>query len=253
MLFNYHTHTPLCGHATGDMRQYVESAIANGLKTLGFSDHAPYVFPDDRPIKGMRMRQDQIQEYASSVRALAKEYANDIRVLLGFEVEYYPDFYAEEKAFLNTVQPDYLLLAQHFIGDESLRFHVYNQSSDDFVLLAYVTQIISALNTGDFLYVAPPDIAGFQYSKEAIQREYRRLCVHAKKLGVPLEINLLGLRENRAYPDLRFFQIAAEVGNDVILGADAHSPTAFNDTLAEKRAREMVAALGLHLIEKPIV
>ena len=253
MIYNYHTHTPLCGHATGAPREYVESAIENGIKTLGFSDHTPYVFPDNRPIQGMRMRCDQIQEYAQTVRALAKEYAKDIRILLGFEVEYYPDFHPEQMEFLRSVSPDYLILGQHFVGDESFRKHVMSFPADDYALLAYVSQVLAAINTGDFLYVAHPDVAGMHYAEETLQREYRRLCVGAKKRGVPLELNLLGLRDNRPYPSRKFFEIAAEVGNDVVFGVDAHSPQAFFDRTAERKAREMVKELGLHLIEQPLL
>ena len=41
-----HTHTFRCGHASGTEREYIENAIAAGFDTLGFSDHAPYVFRD---------------------------------------------------------------------------------------------------------------------------------------------------------------------------------------------------------------
>ena len=46
MIANYHTHTYRCGHAVGEDRQYVETAIERGLKVLGFSDHVPMPFPD---------------------------------------------------------------------------------------------------------------------------------------------------------------------------------------------------------------
>ena len=254
MQFNYHTHTELCGHAKGEMREYVESAIAGGLKTLGFSDNAPQLFTDGRAYRdGTRMRPERINEYADNVRALAKEYEKDIRILLGFELEYYPDNYAEEKVFLSQVKPDYLILGQHFIGDESTGFHVYGQSSDDFVLTAYVTQVLAALNTGDFLYVAHPDMAGFRYSEQAIEREYTRLCIGAKKRGIPLEINLWGLRGERAYPNSRFFEIAAKVGNEVAFGFDAHTPEVFTDENLKARGRAFAQALGLKVIEKPLI
>ena len=48
MLANYHTHTTRCGHAVGEDREYVETAIRRGLKVLGFSDHVPMPFPDGR-------------------------------------------------------------------------------------------------------------------------------------------------------------------------------------------------------------
>ena len=41
-------------------------------------------------------------------------------------------------------------------------------------------------------------------------------------------MNLQGLREGRFYPTKRFISIAAEIGNQYILGADAHSPDALD-------------------------
>ena len=61
MFCNYHTHTYRCGHATGTDREYVENAIKVGLKTLGFSDHAPYVFEDGYR-SSMRMANVQIND-----------------------------------------------------------------------------------------------------------------------------------------------------------------------------------------------
>ena len=46
MICNYHTHTFRCGHARGEEREYIEKAFAEGLTTLGFSDHVPMPFPD---------------------------------------------------------------------------------------------------------------------------------------------------------------------------------------------------------------
>ena len=72
-------------------------------------------------------------------------------------------------------------------------------------------------------------------------------------MGVPLEINLLGIRGGRHYPTKRFFEIAADVGNDVVLGIDAHSPQELLDTQAIRIAKKMVNELGLHLIETPLL
>lgn len=252
MLHNYHTHTPRCNHADGIEREYVEEAIKGGLKTLGFSDHAPYLFPDKKYPSSHRMALDELFSYAESVRALQKEYQKDIRILCGFELEYYPDYHKDEIAFLKQVSPDYLILGQHFIGNE-YSLLPSTRISDELGLTAYVTQVLAGLATGDFLYLAHPDISGYRCSPDVIEREYRRLCLGAKRIHIPLEINFLGLRDNRHYPSSVFFRIAAEVGNEIVFGADAHSPWAVNDILSEQKAREMVKELGLHLIETPLL
>ena len=69
MLANYHTHTTRCRHAVGSDREYVKAAIESGVKTLGFSDHAP--FPH-RAFVGMMP--DVLPEYIASISALREEF-----------------------------------------------------------------------------------------------------------------------------------------------------------------------------------
>ncbi len=247
MLFNYHTHTSRCNHASGADKEYVEAAIKRGIKTLGFSDHAPYLFPFTDYYSHFRMSLDQGYEYVESVRALQKEYAKDIRILCGFELEYYPLYHAQEMQFLKQFFPDYLILGQHFVGNEPNGETVRRNQEK------YVSQVLEGLKTGDFLYLAHPDISGFEGDEQAILESYRRLCEGAKELGVPVEINLLGLRDERWYPDERFWKIAGEVGNEIVLGADAHAPEHFLHYEDEKKALELAERLGLKLINEEIL
>ena len=39
ILYNYHTHNYLCGHAAGTVCDYVREAVKNGMKSIGISDH----------------------------------------------------------------------------------------------------------------------------------------------------------------------------------------------------------------------
>ena len=252
MLFNYHTHTKRCRHAVGEDREYVEKAIQRGIQVLGFADHAPYLFPNTDYYSSFRMFTDELESYAESVRALQKEYAKDIRILCGFELEYYPAYHEEEKKFLSKINPDYFIMGQHFAGNEINTPYVpYMQGEEN--LVGYISQILEGLKTGDFLYLAHPDLAGYRYPEEVWQREYRRLCEGAKALNIPLEINLLGLKTKRHYPDRKLFKIAAEVGNKVLLGFDVHDPQSFCDIEVEEEALQIVEELGLDLITTPIL
>ena len=44
---NYHTHTIRCKHAVGEEREYIEAAISEDFKILGFSDHTPQPYPTE--------------------------------------------------------------------------------------------------------------------------------------------------------------------------------------------------------------
>lgn len=251
MQFNYHTHTKRCGHARGEDREYVEKAIANGVKTLGFADHAPYIFRDGQSAPH-RIPQDMLFEYADSVRTLAKEYANDIRILLGFELEYYPQHHEREKEFLSQVSPDYFILGQHFLDADYIGPYMQNVQGEA-LLNAYITQVIEGLATGDFLYLAHPDLPGWNAPEEVALREYTRLCKYAKEKDIPLEVNLLGLAGGRCYPSRKFFEIASKLGNRVILGVDAHDPYSFDDKSLEERALRFCEELRLNVINKPLL
>ena len=76
---NWHTHTSRCGHAVGTDEEYVLAAIQGGLKTLGFSDHAPYTEPAARD----RMDYEEYEEYKDSILSLKEKYKDQIDIHLG--------------------------------------------------------------------------------------------------------------------------------------------------------------------------
>ena len=250
MIANYHTHTYRCGHAEGHERAYVERAVAAGLQLLGFSDHTPQDYfddvPHDRPI---RMKPEELPGYADSVRSLAAEYAGRIDVHLGIEAEYYPKYFSRLLDMLRTNGVEYMILGQHFLGNEVGDVYSGRRTEDPEVLRRYVSQVGEALETGLFTYIAHPDLIHFVGDPKVYETEMRRLCRAADAAGTPLELNLLGIREERHYPNEAFWRIAAEEGCTVILGCDAHRPEDLLDTAAEQKALQMVSRFGLKLTE----
>lgn len=246
MIANYHTHTWRCGHAEGSELDYVQQAVKAGLKTLGFSDHTPYDFfdagPRNRPI---RMKPEELPEYAATIYNLAKEYQDQIQIFTGVEAEYYPKYFPRMLEMLKENRVQYMILGQHFLGNEIEEPYCGRPCQDRKVLERYVAQTVEALDTGLFLYFAHPDLIHFVGSSSVYEREMRKLCKAAKKTETPLEINLLGIRDNRHYPNERFWQIAAEEGNTVILGCDAHDPQHVVDPQSEQYALTLVERLGL--------
>lgn len=248
MLANYHTHTWRCHHAEGTEREYVERAIEGGLKILGFSDHVPYPFPKNY-LSGARMSLNQTEDYITTVLDLKKEYTNDIEIHLGFEAEYYPHYW---EAMLEHIRPypvEYLIMGQHHLDDEMNAFYAGTETSDERKLIQYVDQAAEGLSTGKFMYLAHPDLLHYVGRPDVYDREYRRLCQICKRLQIPIEINLLGIRDHRHYPNPQFWEIAGEESMDVVLGCDAHQPEVTVDPASEKIALEMIRKFGLHLTE----
>ena len=250
MIANYHTHTFRCGHAEGNERDYAENASRAGLKTLGFSDHTPYDFFDSEPRnRPMRMKPEELPEYASSVRRLAEEYRDQMEILLGVEAEYYPKYFPRLLQLLRENGVQYMILGQHFLGNEIGEPYTGRPCQDRKVLERYVSQTVEALDTGVFSYFAHPDLIHYTGSETVYEHEIRKLCRAAKRMDTPLEINLLGIQAGRHYPSERFWQIAAEEGNTAILGRDAHKPEQLLDRAGEEKALCFAARLGIPLIQ----
>ena len=249
MITNLHTHTPRCNHASGSEEAYVRSALAAGIETLGFSDHTPYPFPNGY-YSTFRMFPDELPDYVASVEAIRKRYAGQIQLHLGVEAEFYPKFFSEMVKMVRDQGVEYMLLGQHLLYNEMEGIGTGGPTADPALLKQYCDQTIEAMYTGLFTYFAHPDMMNFVGDDRVYHREIRRLCRAAKKCDMPLEINLLGLYLQRQYPNPRFWEIAAEEGCKVVLGADAHKPEFLLDREPERQARQMAQQLGIALMDK---
>lgn len=248
MIANYHTHTWRCNHARGAEREYVENAIAAGLQILGFSDHSPYIFPNGYH-SWFRMGVDQLEEYVQTVLSLRSEYQGKIEIPLGLEIEYYPALLPRLLPILKDQPLDYLILGQHFVDNEMDAPYSGHHAEDKKLLERYTNQSIEAMQTGLFTYFAHPDLLHYVGEDKFYIQQARRLCREAKSCGMPLEINLLGIRDRKHYPRPIFWEVAAEEGCQVILGRDAHQPEALFDRDSEQKALRIVVKLGLELLE----
>lgn len=246
MNFNLHTHTKRCNHAFGEDREYVENAIKAGIKVLGFSDHCPQFFHHSDYYSYFRMLPEMAQGYADSIRGLAKEYEKDIKILLGFEAEYYPDIYDEMIDCCKKLNIDYLILGQHLLGNEydENSFYTGERECEGF-LTQYVNQVIEGLQKGTFTYLAHPDLVNYKGEESHYIKEMTRLCTKAKEFDIPLEVNMLGMYNKRCYPNRKFWEIAGKVGNKAVIGFDAHTPDFFNNKDIYNRCIDMLLSNNL--------
>lgn len=249
MYANYHTHTVRCNHARGSEREYIETAIMRGVKVLGFSDHVPYPFPGGYE-SGFRIPRALLEDYISTLSALKQEYAGQIEIHIGFEAEYYPMYHADLLAYLEPYPYEYLLMGQHFIGNE-VDAPLYAAGLRGVQAVEqYVDQVLEGLRTGDFVYLAHPDLPSKEFDLSYYTAAMTRLCKGAKELDIPLELNFLGLHDGRAYPCHAFWEIAGRIGNRVILGCDAHDPWMVADPKTMQMANAWIEQHNLQVIDR---
>jgi histidinol-phosphatase (PHP family) len=255
----YHTHTWRCGHAVGRDEDYVKKAIAAGLKVLGFSDHI--FFPGIQQ-RGLRGDYEQLEDYVNSIRDLQDKYCDEITIHLGFEAEYYRDFDHYYRELLRTGIIDYMILAQHYRYENGRPTFYYGFSKTPEDIREYGRELIKGMETKLFKYVAHPDLFmahyenGFDAAAEEVTRD---ICAAAKRLDMPLEINLgairfggqrlIGNELRYLYPYPPFWKVVKEYELKVVLGIDAHDP----DDLLDPRVQiiiDMMLDLKLKHIDR---
>ena len=249
MYANYHTHTFRCNHARGSEREYIETAISRGLSVLGFSDHVPYPFPNGYE-SGFRVPLALMEDYITTLESLKREYADQIEIHIGFEAEYYPAYHADLLAYLEPYPYEYLIMGQHFIKNEiDAGFYCGGRLEKD-VAWEYAGQVVEGLRTGDFTYLAHPDLPSNTERGQQYKAAMEWLCREALALGIPLELNFLGLADGRAYPCRDFWEIVGKTGNSVIFGCDAHDPHAVANPQTIELAQSWVNAYDLKVIDR---
>lgn len=250
--YNYHTHTYRCGHATGTEKEYVENAIALGMKVFGFSDHILFEYKSHE-------EQEKLEDYIATVNKLKEEYKDKIEIHLGFECEYFPNRRKYFEYLLDEKGVEYLILGQHYvnIGRSETGFMFSKLDNAKKVCKSYYSLIKKALKTGLFSCLAHPDLLVRQcpQDSELFKKYAKKICKVAKKYDIPIEINLNG-REKQlegskkpGYPAETFWEIAGQVGNTVIVGVDAHAAELV--TKADyKYAEDLIRKYNLHCITR---
>ncbi len=249
MIFNYHTHTYRCHHAVGEDREYIEKAIEGGVKKLGFSEHIPFAFHNGTEER-YRMFFSDCEEYISAFVKYKEEYRDEIDIKIGFEAEYYPKYFESMLKYSVNIGAEYLILGQHSLATD-FKYCDYcgfpSDNSDHFT--AYTDCVIEGAKSGAFTYIAHPDLFYFTGDSDIFKRETTRLCKTAKEIGIPLEINLVGIRMNRNYPNKDFWNIAGEIGCNAVIGFDAHMPDHVCDVASIEKARRLADECGVVLLQ----
>ena len=228
----YHTHTKRCGHAVGEEKDYIEKALLNGFKHIGFSDHVMLLGQSQSGIRG---DYSLLEDYINTVNRVKDEYKDVIDIHLGFECEYFPnklDYYQ----WLLDEKVEYLIIGQHCYLDENGKFCWYfSKENVEEGIKHYTEDLIAGMSTRLFKYAAHPDtfVRCFNEYNPIIDKYARMICQASLDYDCPLELNLGGVRgywleqPTLHYPCDYFWKIAGEMGVKVVIGVDAHNPDDF--------------------------
>ena len=197
MLTNYHTHTTRCGHAEGTEEEYILTALRCGFKVLGFSDHTPWAYATPGFVSRIRMLPSQLDDYVLTLRRLREKYADKLHIHIGLEAEYFPAYLGWLREEMERLDIEYLILGCHYdtTDEQDARASRFGGSPSTAHGRRYAEQVVEALETGLYRYLAHPDlflnrVTAFDADAEKACRD---ICAAAARLDIPLEYNMAGL------------------------------------------------------------
>lgn len=241
-------------HAVGTDEEYVLCAIKAGYDEIGFSDHSPWPFKNY--VSGMRMKESELEDYVNSVKALKDKYKDKISIKLGLECEYFREYMPWLKDTLKKYDFDYIILGHHYSPNEVHGiYNGYPSCAKD--VMRYKDDILEAVDTGLFSYIAHPDLfmLGYSFFDKTAKKASIEIIEKSIASSVPIEYNLMGILHARnngteGYPCRKFWELAGKMGATAIIGIDAHNPKTFLDYSLYSDAEQVLKECGLIVTDR---
>lgn len=228
-MIDYHLHSNFCGHATGELEEYVAVALRKRFVEIGFSAHLPKV---TEPDSYHAMLEEDLTRYVKRVKELQERYAGRITIKLGIEADYFIGHESETRRLIEANPFDYVLGSLHFLGDWHFTSRAgldrYRAEDPDSAYVRYFELIRQLIRSDLFDVLAHPDAirrAGF-HPNASMEDTYRDIARLLRERGMAIEVNTAGIRRRigSPYPEPAFLAAVAREGVPVTIGSDAHTP-----------------------------
>ncbi len=248
---DYHTHHVRCGHAQGQIEDYIQQAIALGMSEIGISDHAPIYWLDgDDPMPNIAMAKSELPAYVDEVLRLKAQYAGRIAVRLGLEVDYIEGAESACAAMLAPYPFDYVIGSVHYVHGRNVydaqRWHGVSDPMPTYA--EYYRLVAKSAQSGLFDIIAHCS-AVIAYAPKPIPSAIEPLQDAALaaigQANLCIEINTSGYRKmnSEPFPTARMIALARDWGIPLTFSSDAHRPTEVG--YASQQVETLLAKLGL--------
>lgn len=241
-LSNYHSHCTFC-----DGRSYPEDfvkyAISKGMKSYGFTSHAPLPFDTF-----WTMKHDDVSEYFQEIARLKEKYSDRIELYCGLETDYLNDDHNASIDFFTDLPTDYLISSIHYmVHPESGELMSVDGSYEEFeaavnsmfdgkiddVIRTFFRQSKRMVEKGGFEIVGHVDkihmnggkYPGFYAHQELIDELMDDLLQTISLQKMILEINTKSLlSQQMTFPNQRYFTRIRELNIPITINCDSHYP-----------------------------
>lgn len=243
-LYNFHSHTQFCD-GRAPMREFVESAIAQGFTDYGFSPHSPIPFASS-----CNMAMSDVDAYFREFENLKTEFAGKINLYKSMEIDYLGKDWGPSVDYFNNLGLDYKIGSVHFIpcndiyvdtdgSYENFKVKMGKFFHNDIrhVVETFYAQTLKMIACGGFDIIGHFDKISQNAScfQPGIEYEpwYENLVMQVinalRESKLIVEINTKSYNRNgRLFPNKKYFPILKRFGIPVVFNSDAHYPNLIN-------------------------
>ena len=225
-----HTHTTF-SDGKGTVRENIESAIAKGMVSIGFSDHS-FTACDT----SYCMKLEDYASYCNEVTSLKEEYKDRLPVFLGIECDYYSDI---DKSMF-----DYTIASVHYIVKNGICYPIDHspRQQEECIRDAFGGSVLDMAKcyfdmiTEHAIKLRPTFIGHFDViNKFSLMPEdsdaFRDISIEAMKEIMKVcpyfEVNTGGIARGwrkTPYPNDYLLTLLREQGGEVLINSDSHHP-----------------------------
>jgi len=247
---DYHSHHRRCGHAAGEIEDYVNAAIEKNLKEIGISDHFPLKAVIDDPelaelIKRASMDVSEFPNYINELKQLKEKYKDKIPIRISTEINFSTPWRAltRQKKVLEPFMDDfdYLIGAIHdikwhespvIILDPREASEALKKYGVEKINLEYLNKLKMLVDTRFFDIIAHFDNLRILYRpnpleySEKVWDKLLELLDNIKNRGMAIEINTSGTLKglDSQFPSNDIVKEIIQRDIPIVLSSDAHAP-----------------------------
>lgn len=248
-----HIHTPLCPHGTKDsLDEYVQEAIRLGRREISFTEHFPIPkgIISDELRRECNLLPEELDTYVEMITAIKQKYqSSDIKINLGFEVDYLEGYDNETKTLLDKYGKyiDDSILSVHFVkynGEfvavdflEDLERYLGKTLTIEELYELYFDTVIKSVDAQLGKYkpnrIGHPTLVRrfnklypYPNYEHILEDKARTLVNKIKQAGMEVDYNFAGLVKeycDETYPQGKILEMMKEAGITLVPGSDSHA------------------------------
>lgn len=234
-----HIHTRFCHHASGEMEEYVLSAIGKGLHSVCFLEHMEAGI---NYFETTWLTEADFDHYFAEGKRLQSLYAGQIKIGLGVEVGYNPLNSGELLRRLAKRKWDRVGVSYHYykphttddyhlnlVSRKKVNMQALDKLKADDILKHYFETLIEAVVVLPGTVLCHLDAAlRYQDNLHLTRQHYQlidKLFDEMKKKTMALEINTSGIAiRKEVFPAKEIIEMARMYEIPFVAGSDAHKP-----------------------------